>query len=115
MLLNGLECGIPQHPKAVSGPSLGPLERLDLLEMVEDRYGRKSIIIASKLPIGIWYEIIAEPTIADAILDRIVSNVHRIELTGESLRKRKYLHNRSLTLQSSSLFEIRGSVCQNRQ
>lgn len=65
------------------------LARLDLLEMVEDRHGRKSIIIASQLPISIWYEIIAEPTIADAILDRIVSNAHRIELTGESLRKRK--------------------------
>jgi DNA replication protein DnaC len=65
------------------------LARLDLLEMVEDRHGRKSMIIASQLPTNIWYEIIAEPTIADAILDRIVSNAHRIELTGESLRKRK--------------------------
>lgn len=63
--------------------------RLDLLEMVEDRHGRKSMIIASQLPVSIWYEIIAEPTIADAILDRIVTNAHRIELTGESLRKRK--------------------------
>lgn len=65
------------------------LARLDLLEMVEDRHGRKSMIIASQLPTNIWYEVIAEPTIADAILDRIVSNAHRIELTGESLRKRK--------------------------
>lgn len=65
------------------------LARLDLLEMVEDRHGRKSMIIASQLPMNIWYEVIADPTIADAILDRIASNAHRIELTGESLRKRK--------------------------
>lgn len=63
--------------------------RLDLLEMIEDRHGRKSIIIASQLPVNIWYEVIAEPTIADAILDRVVTNAHRIELIGESLRKRK--------------------------
>jgi len=65
------------------------LARLDLLEMVEDRHGKKSMIIASQLPVSLWYEIIADPTIADAILDRIVSNAHRIDLTGESLRKRK--------------------------
>ncbi len=65
------------------------LARLDLLEIVEDRHGRKSLIIASQLPSAIWYEIIGEPTLADAILDRVVSNAHRIELTGESLRKKK--------------------------
>lgn len=65
------------------------LARLDLLEMVEDRHARKSLIIASQLPVSVWYEIVAEPTIADAILDRIVNNAHRIELSGESLRKRK--------------------------
>lgn len=65
------------------------LARLDLLEIVEDRHGRKSTIIASQLPVSIWYEVIAEPTLADAILDRIVTNANRIELTGESLRKRK--------------------------
>lgn len=65
------------------------IARLDLLEMVEDRHGRMSTLIASQLPVSLWYEIIAEPTLADAILDRIVSNAHRIELTGESLRKKK--------------------------
>jgi DNA replication protein DnaC len=65
------------------------LARLDLLEMVEDRHGRKSMIMVSQLPVSIWYEIIGEPTLADAILDRIATNAHRIELTGESLRKRK--------------------------
>ena len=63
--------------------------RLDLLEMTEDRHGKKSTIIASQLPISLWYEVIAEPTLADAILDRIVSNAHRVELKGESLRKKK--------------------------
>ncbi len=65
------------------------MARLDLLEIVEDRHGRKSIIIASQIPSSIWYEIIGEPTLADAILDRIVSNAHRVELNGESLRKKK--------------------------
>lgn len=69
--------------------NLMSLARLDLLEIVEDRHGRKSIIISSQLPVSIWYEVIAEPTLADAILDRIVSNANRIELKGESLRKRK--------------------------
>ncbi|HOS49601.1 MAG TPA: IS21-like element helper ATPase IstB [Bacteroidia bacterium] len=65
------------------------IARLDLLEMIEDRHGKKSTIIASQLPISLWYDVIAEPTLADAILDRIVSNAHRVELTGESLRKKK--------------------------
>ncbi|MEO6168497.1 MAG: IS21-like element helper ATPase IstB [Chitinophagales bacterium] len=65
------------------------LARLDLLEIVEDRHGKKSMLIASQLPASTWYEIIGEPTLADAILDRVVTNAHRIELKGESLRKRK--------------------------
>lgn len=63
--------------------------RLDLLEIAEDRHGRKSTLICSQLPVPVWHEVIAEPTLADAILDRIVSNAQRIELTGESMRKRK--------------------------
>jgi DNA replication protein DnaC len=68
---------------------LDEMARLDLLEMVEDRHGRKATIIASQLPVSLWYEVIGEPTLADAILDRIVTNAIRIELSGESLRKRK--------------------------
>ncbi|MCC6599956.1 MAG: ATP-binding protein [Crocinitomicaceae bacterium] len=64
------------------------MSEISILEIVEDRNGRKSIIIASQLPASIWYEIIGEPTLADAILDRVVSNAHRIELKGESLRKK---------------------------
>ena len=62
--------------------------RRDLLEIVEQRYGRKSILIASQIPVDRWPKLIAEPTIADAVLDRIVHNAYRIELKGESQRKR---------------------------
>ena len=59
-----------------------------LLEIMEDRHGKRSTIITSQLPVINWYDIIGEQTIADAILDRIVHDAHRIELNGESLRKR---------------------------
>ena len=60
--------------------------RHDLLEIFEERYGRRSTVITSQLPIDRWHEIIADPTYADAILDRLVHNA-RIELAGESLRR----------------------------
>lgn len=63
--------------------------RMMLLEIIEDRHGRKSTIVASQLPIAKWYEVIGESTIADAILDRLVHTAQRIELKGESLRKTK--------------------------
>jgi DNA replication protein DnaC len=66
-------------------------QRRDLLEIVEDRYDAGSILITSQLPVDRWYEIIGDPTLADAILDRLVHNAYRIELTGESLRKRRTL------------------------
>ena len=59
-----------------------------LLEIFEDRHGRRSTIITSQLPVNKWFEIIGEPTIADAILDRLVHSSHRIELEGESMRKK---------------------------
>ena len=61
--------------------------RHDLLEILEDRYGRRSTIITSQLPVSAWHGIIGDPTYADAILDRLVHNAHRIELSGESLRR----------------------------
>ena len=64
-------------------------QRRDLLEIVEDRYDAGSILITSQLPVDRWYEIIGDPTLADAILDRLVHNAYRIELTGESMRKRR--------------------------
>jgi DNA replication protein DnaC len=62
-------------------------ERRDLLEVIEDRHGLASTIVATQLPIEIWHENIRDPTIADAILDRLVHNAHKINLKGESMRK----------------------------
>jgi DNA replication protein DnaC len=63
-------------------------QRMDLMEIIEDRHNRKSTIIASQLPVASWYEIIGDDTIADAIMDRIIHGSHRIELSGESMRKK---------------------------
>ncbi len=63
--------------------------RLDLMEVMEDRHGKKSTILSSQLPVATWYDIIGEPTLSDAILDRITSRSIRIDLKGESLRKKK--------------------------
>ena len=54
---------------------------------LEDRYGKKSVIVTSQLPVAKWYEFIGEPTMADAIMDRLAGNAHKIDLKGESLRK----------------------------
>lgn len=69
--------------------NLGQEVRLTLLQLLEDRYGKKSLIITSQLPVAKWYEYINDPTLADAILDRLTANAHRIELKGESLRRKK--------------------------
>jgi len=69
---------------------LAPLldsERRELLEVIEDRQGLSSTIIVSQVPIKNWHENIGDPTIADAILDRIVHNAHKFELEGDSMRK----------------------------
>lgn len=68
---------------------LDGITRRALLQILEDRYGIKSIIIASQLPIAKWYEYIGESTISDAIMDRLAGNAHRFDLKGESLRVRK--------------------------
>jgi DNA replication protein DnaC len=64
-------------------------ERRDLLEVIEDRHGSASTVITSQLPVEHWHEVIGDPTIADALLDRLVHNAHRISLKGESMRKAK--------------------------
>jgi DNA replication protein DnaC len=61
----------------------------DLLEIVEDRYDKGSLIITSQVPVDRWHDLIGVPTLADAILDRVIHNAYRIELAGESLRKRR--------------------------
>ena len=71
---------------------LQPLDntaRQTLMEIIEDRHGRKATIISSQLPVNTWHEVIGESNIADAILDRLVHTAHRIQLEGESMRKVK--------------------------
>ena len=63
--------------------------RAALMEIIEDRHGKKSLIITSQVPISKWHEVIGEKTVADAILDRIIHQAHRLELKGESLRKKQ--------------------------
>jgi DNA replication protein DnaC len=66
-------------------------QRRDLLEILEDRYDCRSTIVTSQLPVDKWHDIIGDPTLADAILDRLVHNAYKINLRGESMRKRKSL------------------------
>jgi DNA replication protein DnaC len=69
--------------------ALTDTERQDLLEVIEDRHGSASTIVTSQLPVEHWHEVVGDPTIADAILDRLVHNAHKITLKGESMRRRK--------------------------
>lgn len=81
-----------QHLLILDDFGIQPLDaqsRAALMEIVEDRHGKSSLVIISQVPVNKWYDIIGEQTIADAILDRIVHDAHRIELQGESLRKSK--------------------------
>ena len=75
-------------------------QRLDLLELFEERYQRRSTIITAQLPVSGWHDMIGEPTIADAILDRIVHNAHRIDLKGDSMRRKD--QNVNLTLNENT-------------
>jgi DNA replication protein DnaC len=71
---------------------LEPLDadaRHDLYEILEERYGRRSTILTSQIPVDKWHAVIGDPTYADAILDRLVHNAHRIDLAGDSLRRRR--------------------------
>ncbi|WP_374344412.1 IS21-like element helper ATPase IstB [Phenylobacterium sp.] len=62
-------------------------QRIDLLEILEDRHGRGSTIVTSQIPVDQWHDVIGDPTLADAILDRLVHNAHRLTLTGDSMRR----------------------------
>jgi len=71
---------------------LAPMDgntRIAMMQLLEDRYGRRSTIIASQLPLGKWHQAIDEPTLADAIMDRMTASAHRIELKGPSKREKK--------------------------
>jgi len=62
-------------------------ERRDLLEVIEDRQGISSTIVATQVPLENWFELIGDPTVADVILDRLIHNAHKIDLLNESMRK----------------------------
>ena len=73
---------------------LEPLDagaRHDLYEILEERYGRRSTLLTSQIPVDAWHAFIGHPTYADAILDRLIHNAHRIDLSGDSLRRRRPL------------------------
>lgn len=81
-----------QHILLIDDFGLQPLDaqsRSALMEIIEDRHGKSSTIITSQIPVSKWHEIIGEQTIADAILDRIVHDAHRIEMKGDSLRRKR--------------------------
>lgn len=63
-------------------------QRRDRLEIVEDRYEKGSLLMTRQVPVARWHELIGDPTIGDAILDRVIHRAHRVELKGPSLRKR---------------------------
>jgi DNA replication protein DnaC len=69
--------------------ALDSSNRITLLEIIEDRHNNGSIIVTSQIPVQGWYGIIGEKTIADAILDRLIHQSHRLELHGESMRKKR--------------------------
>ena len=68
---------------------LADTERRDFLEICEDRYQLRSTLLTSQLPVAQWHEQIGDPTLADSILNRLVPNAHRLEMQGESLRKKR--------------------------
>ena len=68
---------------------LADAERRDFLEICEDRYQMRAMILTSQLPVAKWHEQIGDPTLADSILDRLVHNAHRLEMRGESMRKKR--------------------------
>ena len=80
-----------QHLLILDDFGIQPLDaqnRAALMEIIEDRHGKSSTIITSQVPVSKWHDIIAEKTVADAILDRIIHEAHRLDLKGESLRKK---------------------------
>ncbi len=64
-------------------------EQRELLEIVEERYDRKATVITSQLPVKAWHDAMQDPTLADAILDRLVHNAYKLELKGESMRRKR--------------------------
>lgn len=85
-----------QHLIILDDFGLQPLDsqnRITLLEIIEDRNNMGSVIVTSQVPVKAWYEIIGERTVADAILDRLIHKAHRLELAGESMRRKRSIIN----------------------
>ena len=81
-----------QHLLILDDFGLQPLDsqnRMILMELIEDRNGKGSLIVTSQVPVKGWYDLIGEKTIADAVMDRLAYQSHRVELTGESMRRKK--------------------------
>jgi len=70
-------------------PPMTREEQRELLEIIEDRYNRKACVITSQLPVKAWHDAMQDPTLADAILDRLVHNAYKLELKGESMRRKR--------------------------
>jgi DNA replication protein DnaC len=87
-----------------------PSERNDLLELLDDRVGCRSTLITSQLPVSGWHEWLTDPTLADAILDRIVHSAHRIVLKGESMRKKTVKHTASASTTNAATERTSSSV-----
>ena len=85
-----------------SAPCYLLFSRYDLLEIVDDRHEKGSLLVTSQIPVKRWHELIADPTLGDAILDRVVHRAHRIDLTGPSLRKRNAISTPADTEGSAS-------------
>lgn len=85
-----------QHLLILDDFGLQPLDsqnQMTFMELIEDRNGKGSVIVTSQVPVKAWYDLIGEKTIADAIMDRLVHQSHRIELAGESMRRKKKVIN----------------------
>ena len=78
-------------------------QRLDLMEVIDDRHDRASTLLATQMPIERWHDVIGDPTYADAILDRLVHNAYRLNLTGDSMRRLRAADRQPVTAQTSSL------------
>lgn len=95
-----------QHLLIFDDFGLQPMDhqsRLALLEIIEDRHEKGAIIITSQLPVSKWYEIIGEKTVADAIMDRLVHQSHRIEIGGESMRRKRINNNEEILNKFTSM------------
>jgi len=82
---------------------IGPRERTDLLELLDDRVGARATLITSQLPIENWHDYIGDPTLADAILDRLVHSAHKIHLEGETMRKRAAAERQNASSKSKKI------------